>query len=478
MGRSKELGPGLIKLSQNVVIKEKGSTIKCDEAIHNTKTDMVDAYGNVKIYRAGSEFPITGDKLFYDGSTSIARLRENVHYQDSTVSFNTEKFNYNATTEEGFYFDGGIVKDSANTLISKRGYVYKNNDIIVKDDVVITTPDYLVLSDSVKYNSNNNTVYIIAPTTMYSDSSVLYTEGGYYDTKANYAYLTKNSKLTEGSYSVLADTISYNENTMIGRAFGNIVMDDTLQQMMLRGNHGYHDGITDYSMMTDSATMLMYAGFDTLFAHADTFEMFKDTADLQFVTGYANVRFFRIDVQGKCDSLVYSIADSMATMYHQPMLWAIFNQMEGEIINIYNKNNTISHVEMVDDAFLASREDSIRFNQVIGKTITGYIRGNELSKIKVDGAAESIYYSREGTSLVGYNKTESTDLSINMKNSQVTKLTLSPASSGNFRSMESVPHEEQFLRGFQWRSDLRPTSPEDIYRRTPPEDKKKKRKKK
>ena len=149
--------------------------------------------------------------------------------------------------------------------------------------------------------------------------------------------------------------------------------------------------------------------------------------------------------------------------------------MSGEVINIFSKNNHVSHLEMLNSAFIVSREDSIRFNQIKGKTITGYVSGNDLRKIEVEGNAESIYYSRDGLDLMGYNQTESSYLKISLENSAITRLNLYPSSSGTFYSLDSKPYEEQFLRGFQWRSDLRPIAPWDIFRIPPKEETKSRR---
>lgn len=468
MTSAKEVCRGCILVTGDVRITQKDTKIKCMRAIWDKRSNTVDATGNVRIYRKGSAHPLHGDKLHFNGNTSLARLRENVYYDDGQISFTTEKFNYNTLTEQGYYFDGGIVKDSVNTLVSERGYVFKNDDVIVKDSVIITTPDYRIEADSLMYNSSTQIVTIIAPTTMYADSGLLYAEGGYYKTDVSYAYLTDNAYLEQGSYKLNGDIITYHEKEKIGEGFGHVEMNDTVQEIILKGHYLYHDGHGEHSFVTDSAQALLYAGVDTLFAHADTLFSYVDTAGVQYFSGYRNVRFFRLDVQGKCDSLVYCMADSVATMYYEPMLWSLYNQMSGEIVKIYNKNNRVSHLEMLDDAFIVSREDSIRFNQVRGKTITGCITHNDLRKIQVDGSAESIYYSREGEHLVGYNKTESSYLTISLADGKITRLSLQPASTGMFYSLDSKPYEEQFLRGFHWRSDLRPTSPLDIFRRTAP----------
>ncbi len=453
----------------SVVFKSEGSVIKCQRALYNLQSNSIEATGNLRVYRKGNKYPLRGDKLFFDVNTNVAHLRDNVRYSDEKVSFTTDNLDYNTATEEGHYFDGGVIKDSVNTLVSKQGYLFKNNDMVVKDSVTISTPDYLVVSDSIKYNSDSQTVFIIAPTTLYSDSSTLYAERGYYQTVESYAYLTKNARMNRGSYKLKGDTISYNETTLVGEGWSNLEMNDTLQKIIFRGNYVYYNDSISYSFMTDSARILFYSGFDTLYAHADTFFNYVDTADVQYFSGYPNVRFFRLDIQGKCDSLVYNMEEGVATMYYDPIMWALYNQMSGNIVKIYNTDGHVSHIELEDDAFIISREDSIRFNQVKGRLITGYLANNDLKKIVVDGQAQSIYYSRDGIDLVGYNQSESNYLIIYLKEGQVNKLISKPTTNGNFFSIDSNPYEEQFLKDFQWRSDLRPISPWDIYRRTPRE---------
>ena len=49
--------------------------------------------------------------------------------------------------------------------------------------------------------------------------------------------------------------------------------------------------------------------------HLDTDSMFRE------MRAFHKVRFYRTDVQGVADSLVFSSKDSCLTMYRDPILW-------------------------------------------------------------------------------------------------------------------------------------------------------------
>ena len=61
--------------------------------------------------------------------------------------------------------------------------------------------------------------------------------------------------------------------------------------------------------------------------------MMKDSV-FKSAKGFHNVRFFRNDLQGKCDSLFYSDRDSVMRMYGLPVLWSDQQQISGEEIHV------------------------------------------------------------------------------------------------------------------------------------------------
>lgn len=216
-------------------------------------------------------------------------------------------------------------------------------------------------------------------------------------------------------------------------------------------------------MVTDSAVFVQYSGFDSLYMHADTITVSMDTTGHRVFNAFRNVRFFRLDVQGKCDSLHYPTKDSTISMYHDPVLWSFYNQMMGKTINILNVDNHIEEVQMDEKAFIISRYDSIRFNQIKGKRITGFLKNASLHKIFVDGSAESLYFFNDGPFIVGVNKQESPYLTIFMNGNKVEKLLMYPNPSGTFHAPTKFSGQATKLDDFIWLQNLRPLYPMDIF---------------
>jgi hypothetical protein len=172
--------------------------------------------------------------------------------------------------------------------------------------------------------------------------------------------------------------------------------------------------------------------------------------------------------------MVFDMADSINTFYHDPVLWSQENQMTAEIIKLHTRNQALHKAELINDGFVISMEDSLHFNQIKGRLITGYIRENELYRIEVDGNAQSIYYPKDGDIMIGINKTESSSITIMLENRQVAGITTRVQPTGNLNPVFLLPLESQQLDGFRWLEEFRPKQKSDIFLidTTPPPERK------
>ncbi len=66
-------------------------------------------------------------------------------------------------------------------------------------------------------------------------------------------------------------------------------------------------------------------------------------------------------------------------------------------------------------AFIINQEDSVKFNQIKGKTMVCHFRNNELSKIVVNGNGQTVYYAKDKDQFIGVNIAQSSDLVITVK---------------------------------------------------------------
>ncbi|HOW31923.1 MAG TPA: hypothetical protein PLP88_10160, partial [Bacteroidales bacterium] len=254
-----------------------------------------------------------------------------------------------------------------------------------------------------------------------------------------------------------------------GKAVKNIILTDTAQDLMVKGNFAEYFKKKGFAMITDSAVAMLGDTKDTLFLHADTLRAIFDTVkqESRELMAFHNTRFYRTDIQGVCDSLHYSFADSLITMYRAPILWSEKNQITADTILLETGKNSVKKVHMNISAFIISQDSSLKFNQVKGKIMTGYLLDNKLYRIDVNGNAETVYYVREDDeSLIGINKAAGSRMRIYMdEDSKIERITYFEKPDGNLFPEKDIPETDQILKGFKWFGEVRPLNRLDIFRK-------------
>src|SRR5690606_22066492 len=120
-------------------------------------------------------------------------------------------------------------------------------------------------------------------------------------------------------------------------------------------------------------------------------------------------------------SLVYSLSDSSIRMFAEPVLWSSDNQMTARFISIKTADGKIDNLNMDDEAFIISQEDSSRYNQIKGKNILATFKDDKIYRVDVKGNGETVYFTREDDDgdIFGINKATSRDLLIFLKDNVI-----------------------------------------------------------
>ena len=460
-------GEEVRRLNGDVIFRQDNTLMYCDSALFYERTNSVDAFGTIRI--EGPDAKMFGRMLHYDGNTKQAVITKEVKLTDNEMTLTTDLLNYNTSTEIADYNTGAKVVDKDNVLVSKKGYYYaKDKMVFFKDDVVLTNPEYIVKTDTLKYNTATSTSYFFGPCTINStdkDSSYIYCEYGWYNSKSGKSYFSRNAFIQSKENRLSGDSILYDKPNGIGKSFGNVEVTDTLQKVMITGDYAYVNEKTHKSIVTGKTELVKVFDNDSLFMHADTLYAVEDTSLKQkSYFAYKHVRIFKTDLQGKCDSLVYSTADSTMHFFNDPVLWSGANQLTADSISLLLANDELSKMLMHMNAFIASSEDSVRYNQVRGKDMTGYFSDNELRKIHVVGNGQTIYYIRNGDKKIsGVNRAECSDLLIFVNESEVERISLIYKPDATMYPVRETNPLEMRLKGFQWRSEIRPVSRQDIF---------------
>ena len=462
---NEEANPDMQILKGNVRFRHDNALMYCDSAYFYQKANSLDAFSNVRIVQGDTLF-VYGDYLFYDGNLKLARLRHNVRMENRKTTLTTDSLNYDRNTNLAYYYTGGKIVDPENTLTSVFGqYSTNTNDALFRHKVKLVNKNFTMDADTMHYNTKTNIARIVGPThIVYQNETDIYTKRGWYNTNNEQMMLLDRSLVVHNDgKTTVGDTIFYDKIKKYGETFGNVIMTDSVKKNTLSGDYIYYNEKTETGLATDSALLVDWSGEDTLWVHADTLRTFKDSV-YDVAKGYFNVRIYRNDIQGLCDSLVYTSRDSVMNMYGEPVLWAEKNQLSGEFIQAFTKNQKVNRIHIQREAIAIQKEDSMFFNQLSGKEIIAYVDSGALRKVNVNGNAETIYFPRDDgdSTLIGINKTESSFVVMYFKNKKVDRVVFTSATTGVMYPLYQLKGSDLYLKNYFWLEQQRPKTSKDV----------------
>lgn len=275
---------------KNPIFVHDNAVLTCDSANFYTDRNFFEAFKNVHINQSDT-INAYSDFLTYDGNTKKAHLSGKVRLMDKTSILTTNILDYDMGLRLGTYVEGGKLEANKETsdrvtVISKRGYYFAGSkDAYFKFDVVATTPQTVIKSDTLRYNTRTNWTYFYGPTNIKGKDDNLYTEDGAYNTANENASFGKNNLYTQGSKSLKGDSLYYYGKKGYGRAVKNIVFRDTSDNMSLYGQLGEYFKADERVLVTKQAWFAMGTKDsimikdkkvpDTMFLGADTLESQK-----------------------------------------------------------------------------------------------------------------------------------------------------------------------------------------------------------
>lgn len=469
MANDERMGSDFRKFLGNVSLKHKDILMYCDSAYLYQKTNQVMAFSKVHIEQ-GDTLDLYGDYLFYDGTEEKALMTGNVELIDKETHLYTPSVNYDAANKIANYTDSGRITNAKNVLTSITGTYFAEKKLFhFKDSVKIVNPDYVMTGDTMDYNTLTETAFFTGPSRVNGDSIYIYCESGWYDTKNDVSRLWKNALIDNKQQIIKGDSLYYEDKTGFGQAFRNISIADTSNDIIVKGDYAWYIKNPEKFVVTDKAMFIQISKNDSLFLHADTISAVTetDTAGQPFrlMRAYYGCRIFSNDFQSKCDSLSYSFQDSVIRLYKAPVIWSEENQLTSDSIAIFTKNRQTERMELYNSAFITSLVDSVRFNQIKGRSLKGYFRENKLYKIKIEGNGETIYFLADKNELIGVNHAKSSSIEIYVDKGKISEIYEYQNPDGKLDPPFLDPPETLKLPGFNWFDDIRPKKVSDIFKR-------------
>ena len=468
----------------NVVFRHDDALMHCDSANFFESSNSLEAFGHVKLVQ-GDTLTGYGDKLFYNGNTKLARLRHHVRLLHQDAILTTDSLNYDREADLAYYYSGGKIVDDLNTLTSRWGqYTPYNKRAAFRDSVHLTNDRFTMDTDTLLYDTETHVAELVCPTTvLYEHETTILSSSGLYNTRTEESELFKRSQVIHNDGKFLTgDTIYYDKRLSYGKLYGNIVMVDSAQEVTMRGNYGElyeaespaskHPDWGSHGFVTRNALLESWGDSLHTFMHADTLfseelalsDTLPKDSTYQRVRAYKNVRIYRDDMQGVCDSAVYLGNDSVGKMYGQPVCWNDNNQVSADSIYVFFRNDEVDYAHGFGSAMCIQQHDLLHYNQMSGKEIIAHVKDGDVYQIDVNGNAETVFFPVDEAdhTLSGCNRTQSSFVKVFLHNKEVHHVLFTTATTGTMYPMDQVSESVMHLGTFFWAEDERPRVPADV----------------
>ena len=465
-----DLYPDAILLTGNVRVSHDGAVLFCNKAYIFKKENYIKAFGDVRMIQ-GDTITMTSTYAEYNGDNKQAYASGNVMMSSPSSNLKTEVLNFDRNTQQAFYKTGGTITDKENTLVSQAGtYLIQRKMYQFRNAVTITNPKYVIKTNHLDYYENVGHAYLFGPSTITSEANYIYTEKGFYDTKKNFSHFVKNSYIKYNNRLIEGDSLYYDRNREFASATRNVKVTDSINNSIVKGHYGEVYKLKDSLMMTKRAVAMTLVEKDTLYIHGKKL-IVTGKPQNRVVRAFNNVRFFKIDMSGKCDSLHSDEKTGITKLIKNPVMWNFDNQMTGDIMHLISNKETekLDSLKVLNNTFIASKDTiGTGYNQVKGLNLYGKFRDNKLYEVDVVKNTEVIYYMRnENQELIGINKSKSSSINMTLDGNQINTITFFKQVEGEIYPEAELPENARKLRGFVWRGDERIKTKDDIF---PPEE--------
>lgn len=462
--------PDAILLTGNVRVNHDGAVLTCNKAYFFQKENYLKAFGNVQLVQ-GDTLYLNSKYAEYNGNLKKAYATGNAIMSSPDATLATDTINFDRNSQEAYYNSLGTIINRDNTLKSKSGkYYVAEKKFQFLTAVTITNPTYVIKTNHLDYYSNSGHSYLLGPSTITSKANYIYTEKGFYDTKKNLAHFLNKSYIRYDDRVIKGDSLYYDRNREFASATRNVKITDSINRGIVKGNYAEIFKKKDSLFVTKRAVAVNFVENDSVYIHGKKL-MVTGKEGNRIIRAFNNVRFFKTDMSGKCDSIHSSSKNALTKLIGNPILWNGENQITGDIMHLIGNNQIreLDSLKVLNNTFLVSKDTlGTGFNQVKGQNLFGKFEEGNLHDVDIIKNTEVIYYMRnDDKELIGINKNVSSKINIIFDKKTIETITFFQQVDGDIYPDKDLPENARKLRGLVWRGDERIKSKDDIF---PPEE--------
>ncbi|RMF32125.1 MAG: hypothetical protein D6765_00760, partial [Bacteroidetes bacterium] len=431
----------------SVVVIDPEFTLRSDTLKFNTESQLVTFLGPTLIVQDSAKIYCEGG--FYDVRRKFAEFHRNAQYVKGPQKATALLIEYDGEKKE----------------IGLLGRARFEED------------ERVASADIIRYNEETEVTRLRGHARVLDGEQVILADSITHDARQE-SYATRGrSFISDPPQLLQADRVDFDKEREVGIATGNVIWQDTSEHLTIVCARADYDKSSNFLKASGGRAgrplLLKKMEDDTLFLVADTLLSFAaDTAradSTRILLAFPDVRIFKSDLQGRCDSLSYAQPDSSFTLFFDPVLWSDTSQFSADTIRIQLAQEQIDRIFLFGNAFIINSPDELFFNQIKGKNSIAFFEDGELRRVRVSGNAETVYYPLDDDgAYIGVNKTLCSEMLLFFGDNEVEGIRFFAQPQATLLPMQRADHEQLKLPGFRWRIHLRPQSLEDLFSPTPP----------
>lgn len=463
-----------VYFKNNVKLRDPAYDIDTDSLLYNTQTRTTRFISQTTI-KDSSGRTIKTREGFYDQQTGKAEFGSRPLIIDGKTSIKADRVAFNDST--GIYQAEGnaIIIDTAQGTTIIAGLIFQNK----KTEAMLATrkPLMILKQDKDSIYITADTLFSARLTDKFGEKNIRLTEtvsGRKLVSFVNGETIVHKDSMTRKSFAdstFTRDSLAAPDSIITRVRPGNVDSAAVNRRNRPKLNLPQEDSLARITPGDSLAAGNPVAKtLPTELQPADTVKNIqqvvfreKDSTNRYF-EAYRNVRIFSDSLQSVCDSLFYSLTDSVFRLYKDPVVWSQNSQITGDTILMFTKNKKADKVEAFENGFMVNKVEDNVFNQIKSSRMDGWFTDGAIDSVRAKAYAECIYYIQDDDSAyTGVNQSQSDIIDIYFLKKELDKVVFRSAVTGTLWPIRQKSPQEMQLSGFRWLEDRRPKTREELF---------------
>ncbi len=402
----------------DVIAQYKNHKLYCDTIFISNDGKYVKANSKKKSTIKDSEGARIESKIIeFFKNDSIINFTEKVIFKKQKNEIQTDNLIYNPDKKIIYYRKGGKLIEDDNIISSQTGLYYTKDEFgQFSESVSIKTKSYEIKSENLDLDNKNNIIFLNSRSIIQSEDVIIEGDWGILDKSKESLNVWGNGIVNSKNRIIYSDSIYIDKNKE-KLFYGNTELHEKENIKIYCQNLFEKEG---YSEFKGNPKIEFNSESGNIIIEADEMQLNNKDSILLIKN---NTYIFSDSIQGKCKNSKLNLKSEAICMLQDPVLWTTKNQISGDTIYIFTKNEILDSLYIPNKSFIISKKKNNYFNQIKGKELQGKFKNGKLTKIMLRGNTKLKYFETDSSNKIsGLNDIICSSILISIKENEINNI--------------------------------------------------------